>query len=92
MGGPPPAEFLLVAVVFTFVMAAFGYAVHVVSGAAADLSYSVARGVADGVRRWAAAAAGAAAATGATATGRSSSHQVDPVTVIPVRASRPRLK
>ena len=55
--GPPPLEFLVVAIGFTFVMAAFGAAVHVVTGAAADFSWSVASGISDGIRRWAATAA-----------------------------------
>ncbi len=70
---PPPAEFLLVAVLFTAVMMAFGFAVHVVSGAAVDVSWSVARGISDGLRCW---AAGAAARKL-----RPSSSPVAPVTV-----------
>ena len=55
--GPPPAEFLIVAVLFTCVMTVFGWAVHVVTGAAADFSWSVASGISNGIRRWAATAA-----------------------------------
>ena len=76
--GPPPAEFLIVAVLFTFVMAVFGFAVHVVTGAAADFSWSVASGISDGIRRWAATAATAARER------RRSVSPVAPVDVTPV--------